>query len=351
MGLRELVALLSLQRDGMPLRLEAALAAHSSPLGQALASWLSWLALGSPSVITRVAHQSGPEPDGDSYGFVQVRRRPGRSEADLLYIGPASTPETAPPIWDPLLNAVTAWATANRVIRLFATVPADGPAEAVFRRNGYLRYAEETVYRLMALPPDRFPQASDRLRPQIGRDSWNLQRLYAATTPLRVQQAEGLLHSEWRVPTEDWNGQGWTESLVLEDSGGIRGHLGLGRGTAGHWFRVVTRPNAGEDRKELVSHALAVASRWEPLPIFCCVRHYQEGMDPVLTDWGFARLQQRALTVRHTVMCVRPALEEAVLRLQGAAGAGYNLNRSAEMTDGLAVPAGSPPSAIEWKND
>lgn len=345
MGLRDLVALRYLQRDGMSLTLDAAPDANQPPFLLALSSWLS---LDGPPVETFVVRHRH-----EGTGFIQARPRLRRPEADLLYIAPAAWSEGSCLLWERLLGRLTGWASESGLLRLYAALPAGSAEEAAFRRSGYLRYATEALLRLDDLPEPALLRLHPGLRPQKGRDVWPLQRLYASITPLRVQQAEGLIHNGWRVPTDDWNGQAWTKSLVLEDKDGLLAHLGLRRGRAAHTFRLVCRPEVDGLQRDLITHALAVIAQWPPRPIYSSVRHYQLRLDAQLEELGFTPIAERALTVRHLVLSVRPALEELVLRLQGAVGAVHSspLSENGNAADGAATLAIASRSALEWEYD
>lgn len=347
MGLRDLWVLRKLQHDGMPLALQANLWESEPPLRRALASYL-WLDGASVATyITRARHE-----DGVVRGFVQVQQRRGRSEADLLHIAPAPCTAEVSPLWERLLTAVNHWATENGILRLYAAAPVDSLEESALRRCGFIRFTVDTIYRLPEVPGKIEPVSEPPLRPQLDRDTWGLQRLYAAVTPLRVQQAEGLAQNGWRVPTDDWNGQAWTMSLVWEDRDGLQAHLGLRRGSASHYFRLVTRAEVAANLPALIGQALLAVSRWPKRPVYCAVRQYQEGLGAALEDAGFTPVAQRALTVRHSVLTVRPALEEMVLRLQSVLGGGYNPSASERCgaNERSATLAVSIP-ATEWDHD
>ncbi|MGQ9554261.1 MAG: hypothetical protein ACUVWR_09130 [Anaerolineae bacterium] len=327
--------------------LEAALLADTASLLAALESWLPLRGSTTATYVVRSRQQN------EAAGFIQARQRLGRPEADLLYIAPAPCTEATAPLWEQLLASVASWAGMQGLLRLYASAPADSAEEAALRRSGYLRYAADTVFRLEKLPEPLPPLSQSLLRPQKQRDVWGLQRLYAAITPLRVQQAEGLIHNGWGVPTSDWNGQAWTKSLVLEDSNGLQAHLGLRRGRRGHYFRLVTRAELADRQGELLVEALTTLAQWPPLPIYCSVRHYQNGLARHLQELGFVPFQERALTVRHAVLSVRPALEEVVLKLQGAVGAGCSssIGDNGKTADGSAALAVFIPSALEREYD
>ncbi|MHB0875390.1 MAG: hypothetical protein ACYC5O_05020 [Anaerolineae bacterium] len=330
----------------MPLAPEPAILDDEAPFRLALTSLLS---MDEDCVNTYVVRTHGDS--GRPAGYVQVRVHLHRPEASLTSIAPAPFTEDLAPIWERLLSAVSAWAGARGILRLYAAVPAGSAEEGELRRCGYLRYTADTVYRLP--PPmtaDRYP-LHPRMRPQKDRDTWALQRLYAAVTPLRVQQAEGLTHNGWRMPTDDWNGHAWTRSYVLEDRDGLAAHVGLRQGRRSHRLRLVALPGARDDVPTILDHALAVAGRWPPRPIYCSVRHYQEGLPAALLERGFESLLSRSLTVRHSVLSVRPALEEIVLRLQNAVSTGYNSTATDNGgADGAMRQIASPPGS-EWEYD
>lgn len=346
MGLRDLLALRSLQRAGMPLAPEAAILDDEAPFRLALTSLLT---MNEDYVNTYVVRAHGGY--GQPAGFVQVRERVRRPEASLISIAPAPFTDELAPVWERLLSTVAAWAGSRGILRLYAAVPAGGAEEGELRRCGYLRYTADTVYRLPP-PVGQQYRCHPGMRLQKERDHWALERLYAAVTPLRVQQAEGLTHNGWHMPTEDWSGHAWTRSYVLEDDDGLQAHLGLRVGHRSHHLRLVVRPEVREQVPAILDHALAVAGRWPARPIYCTVRHYQDGLEPALLDRSFISLLSRSLTVRHSVMSVRPALEEIVLRLQNAVGTGYN----STVTEKAGVDGGAllqtivaPPT--EWEYD
>jgi hypothetical protein len=348
MGLRDLVVLHSLQHQGISLCPEAGLAPNRSPLWEIITSTLS---LSGAPILTYVA--SEPLATRSRRGFIQLRLLRGRPAAELLYIAPGPSRDGVPLVWDRLLDRVAAWVSAQGVARVLAGLPADGPAEEAFRRNGYIRYATETIYGLETVSVST-ARLSGRLRPLLPqRDVWSMQRLYSAITPLRVQQAEGLLHAGWHVLPDEWSSHGWTLNLVAEDHTGFRGELSLRRGGDAHWMRISLRPDSLGLASELVDDALARVARWPDRPLYCAVRHYQDLLASVLIRRGFTPVMERALTVRPTVLCVRPALEEAILRIQGALGTGLNsaVNESHSRAARRRLASARATAAPEWSND
>ncbi len=315
LSLGNLLTVRRLQGRALPVCPDAGLLPQRPPLWNALAAPLAGEAA---AVVTCVAaHPSG---DDGGRGFVQWRPLPQRQSAEMLFIAPAPGEDAVPTVWDLLLTRVANWAVSQAVVRVLAAVPADGRAEAAFRRNGYLRYASDAVYERPF--PENAGDPVMNLRPRRPVDRWGVQQLHAAATPLRVQQAEGLLSAG--QDRGDETGSSWTEDLVLEDAAGIAAALQLRKGASAHWLRLEIRPDAGSLAAPLVQEALARVARWPDRPLRCTVRQYQDMVPAALIDQGFSARADRALLVRHSVLPVRPALEEAVQRLSGALSGSRN---------------------------
>lgn len=332
-----LISVYRLQHRALPLCPDAFHLPPHPPLWNVIATPL---VRDDPPVITYVSPGTATLTGG---GFVQVRLLLRRHAAEMLYIAPAPDEDEVPEVWDSLLARVANWAVEQSVMRILAAVPADGPSAGSFCRNGYIRYAGDTVYERPASPG---PAGTGLvLRPRQPHDDWALSRLRAAATPLRVQQAEGL------AGQTDSDDARRSEHLVLENADGIQAELRLHRGRRRHWLRLQVRPGSEESAQALVREALARLARRSAKPVRCSVTNYQEGLSAALLASGFEPVADRALLVRHTVLPVRPALEETVQRLPGALGNGRSTlpEPSSSMDRHRMVAATS--SVIEWSND
>lgn len=329
----------------MPLCPDAGLLPRRPPLWNALAASLAGEGA---AVVTCVASQPGAADGGR--GFVQLRPLRQRQSAEMLYIAPAPDEDEVPTVWDALLARVANWTVRQRVVRVLAAVPADGPAEAAFRRNGYLRYAADTLYERPF--PGHTGEPGLNLRPRQPVDRWGLQQLHAAATPVRVQQAEGLVPAGEDCGRETGTPTSWTEDLVLDDAAGIAAALQLRRGATVHWIRLEVRPDAGSLAAPLIQEALSRIARWPARPVRCSVRQYQDLLTAALVDCGFSAGADRALLARHSVLAVHPALEEAVQRLPGALNSlNPTLPEPSKSVEGRRLLTGSARSTPEWRYD
>lgn len=333
-----LISVHRLQRRALPLCPNACHLPAQSPLWSAITGSLG---RDDNAIVTLVADSPSRQP-GD--GFVQLRPLRRRQSAAMLYIAPAPEDDEVPAVWDSLLTQAANWAMARGVMRVLAAVPAAGPAEGGFVRNGWVRYAGDTVFERPF--PDDARGGSVRLRKSRPVDDWAQQQLRAAVTPLRVQQAEGL-----SGPGPD--DSGWTEQLVLSDGAEIQAEIRLHRGSTCHWVQLRARPGLEPPPSTLVQEALARLSRWPARPVRCSVPHYQADLAAALRESGFAPVGERALLVRHSVVPVRPALEESVQRLQAALGNARkpSLPEPSNSMDRSCLATAGCPSLPEWSDD
>lgn len=298
-GLRDLPAARSLQRDGVWLDLFHHLLLRRSALATALIAPVPWVGSGLASFVWTPARQV--------QGFVQMLKRPGRHEADLLFLAPRlqQTPYGRP-AWEKLLAACIAEAGAQGLRRLFASVPDDQAESDALASLGWALYSKEEVY-VLARPAHAAPAQPDpHLRPRRPEDVWWLRRLYSIYTPQPVQHAEGYNDDEsGSLPLAWWELTNQS-SFVLADQGEVQGGVQVVSGRRGHWLLLHGDPGDGALMAAAVRHGIAASgnSRW---PMYCAVRPYQGGLAAVLTDHGFESFARRARLVKHVAMRVKAA--------------------------------------------
>ncbi len=306
LGLDELIAIKQLQQRGVQLDMERAVLWPHSPLRAALAAHFPWSPI---AAKTTVLYPPGGR--GRAVGFVQVRPRRRRPEADLVYIAPALDAHTdSVSIWYRLIAECTQRLGDHGTQRLFAQVHVGNGAEEVLRQAGFAGYAHEDIYRLPERPHDL--KKSNVLRHQRSRDHWNLLRLYSQITPRPVQIAEGMLSVEGHTgKMRNWWDQARGSGYVLGLDHDLAGAVRILRGRAAYWLRFWLHPQAREYADALLQSALGLLWAAPRRPIYCSVRDYESAMRPALEDTGFSYLQTRSLLVKHTTARIK----EPVLNL------------------------------------
>jgi hypothetical protein len=297
-GLRDVLAVRSLQREGVWLDLFHYLLLRRSALATALIAPVPWVGAGLASFVW--------SPMQQVRGFVQMLKRPGRYEADLLYLAPRL--EQLPDgqaAWENLLSACIAEASSQALRRLFVSVP-EGRAEIdVLASLGFMVYTSEEVFVLSSPPSMAVLPPDPRLRPRQSEDVWWLRRLYSIYTPQPVQHAEGYNSDDGptSLPLAWWELTNQS-SFVVHDKGEVLGGVQLVSGRRGHWLLLHGNPGDAQLMATVLRHGMELArgSRW---PMYCAVRPYQGGLAAVLQDQGFQSFTRRSRMIKHLAVRVK----------------------------------------------
>ena len=299
-GLPDVLAVRSLQRDGVWLDLFHHLLLRRSALATALIAPVPWVGTGLASYVWA--------PMQRVQGFVQMLKRPGRHEADLLYLAPRlEQSPNGPAVWESLLSACIAEASSQGLRRLFGSVP-EGRAEIdVLASLGFMIYTSEEVFVLTSPPRLPSPPSGPQLRPRQPEDVWWLRRLYSLFTPPPVQNAEGYNSDDGQasLPLAWWELTNQS-SFVVHDKGEVSGGVQLVNGRRGHWLLLHGDPGDGELMASVLRYGMELArdTRW---PMYCTVRPYQGGLAAVLQDHGFQSFTRRSRTIKHLAVRVKAA--------------------------------------------
>lgn len=307
--LQDTVLVANLQKHGTTLDLEERLIHPRSPLRSALLAGLFPI---TPQANTFIFHGNG---EGQNLrGLSQARSRPGRPEQDVVFMAPAlDGGEQAKYMWEDLLAHLCAQAGRKGYYRIYARLESDHlPALSIFKKVGFMPYAEESVYRLFPDGPLQYTHHPLRLRKQTAADSWSIQRIYAVTTPHAVQVAEGLAQGQWQVENYLFGDQGYRRGYVWESQGEISAVLNIHSGKAGYLFKILIYPDAITQISNLISAGLAQLKNANRLPIYCSFRTYQQELRSCLIDCGFTYSANQVVMVKHATVRAKDFLHRLV---------------------------------------
>ncbi len=301
-GILDIPLVRRLQGTGVELGLEGRIVRPHSPLRAALAGRVPFTSVGAATYVLDGFVENGQVVQG----FAQVRDRPGRSEADVVYLA-ASVPELngAPEACQRLLSYLCRAQGERGVQRLYVKL-AEGDAGLleVFRQAGFGAYTQESLLRLDRLPAD-LPAADVPLRPRQSVDSWALQRLYFKAAPRVVQQVEGAPGNDWESsPVDRLRGER-DERWVWEEGGEVLGYVRLVQGCGGNWLRVLIEHDVQDRADDLVRWALALLTDFAPRPTYTTVRAYETALQAAFTRASFRHLGNFVVLIKHTMARVR----------------------------------------------
>ena len=253
-------------------------------------------------------------------GFVQSRAFRSGLAWRITRLAPAlDSSEDAATVWYRLLLHLCIAAGEQHVQRLFACLPQDSPAEEVFRQASFAPYCHEQLF---ACTDSRTQgRQSARIRPVRSEDRWDVQRLYHRATPRPVVQAEQIGDTpNGSLPFEEPGLDLQSGYVLCGQNGEVAGYLQVAAGSRGSWLHLMPHPDVREGAAEMLDHALAVLSDGPPRPLYCTVREYEGGIQPLLEEKGFALVDTCSLVVKHTTVQVREPQRKLVPALEKRAG-------------------------------
>ena len=117
---------------------------RQSAVGASLSSILPW---NHGKATTYILRQRGHRLA--TAGFLQVQRRSGRPELDVVHLSPGLDARRGhPAIWEKLLSYQTYEAAKQKVERIYADVPDQPLPVNTFAQTGYRVYDRQSIWRM-----------------------------------------------------------------------------------------------------------------------------------------------------------------------------------------------------------
>jgi hypothetical protein len=283
--LRDVQLVRRLDDQGVVFDSRSALIDTHHPLRDALLAYL-FPGHGAATYVLRLK-----QPGADLRAFGQIRVSSSHPQARLtaLAVSPAGH-ESA--VWPQMLDILTAQAGRHGAQNVMAQIADDDPGFELLRRSDFLVYSRQEIWRLDAAVP---ATGEMHLRTERSGDQWHIQQLAGNTVPRLVQQIEPL------EPTG--HGMVWMEGETL------MAYVCARRGQRGTWLQLYLHPEVDRDAHLVMQQAVAHYEPSPEVPLYCCVRRYQDWLTRSLEELDFTPVGSQAVMVRHTVARVtRPEL-------------------------------------------
>ena len=253
--------------------------------------------LGTPTFVLR-------HPHGDH--VAQFRHKLGDSHAHIVFIAPDLTAVYGESAWLHLLDAMVVAAGRRGALTLNAEIPETSAAFLALRQAGFAVYARQEIWKREPAP---LPQDSGvSLRPSGDMDAFAAQSLYNSVIPKLVLQADS-------GPEMGRNG------LIYEQDGRILAYLLVQEGRCGIYIKSCIHPDAFDAAAPIFAAALRRVPRAERLPVYCCVRRYQDWLRGSLSLLNFEAWAGQAVMVKHTAARIEQPVFKPVHALEGVARA------------------------------
>jgi hypothetical protein len=249
--------------------------------------------------------------DRGGSGVVQAVGRRGRPELDVVYLATAGARAARLPsdyeLWYHLLDRLVRQAGNSHVQRLYAATPSQhNELREIFRQVGFQAYAHCSLLHLSGPDWDQGTTLAP-MRPQFRRDHWAIHKLYGATTPHQVQQAEVRNARHWAIPMSGaWHGGVRRAAWIMGPDDDLTAYLRLASGASGHVFSMLIRPDTRDAAVDVLRFGLAQLS--DTRPAYLLLREYQGELLAPAEDLGFQPIGEQALLVKSIVVPVRRPL-------------------------------------------
>jgi hypothetical protein len=251
---------------------------------------------------TVVLHEHGQR------AVAQSLRRGSRPEHDLALLavyGSRRAAGTDVDAWFRVLEGLCVAVGQAHIQRLYAALARrHDDLREIFRQLGFVAYTEQTVLRLQGPDWDQGTRLAP-MRPQSRRDVWAIHKLYGATTPRPVQQAEARDSRAWSLPRASPRRQelrGW----VLGPDDDLSAYLSMRSGPSAHVMTLLLRPEERDILADVLRFGLGQIN--DDRPVLLVLRDYQRELLLPAEDLGFEAIGEQTLLCKQTTMAARRPL-------------------------------------------
>lgn len=223
----------------------------------------------------------------------QIRLKPSEHLAQIVYIAPPLEHDTRDTAWLRILDAMAVEAGKRGAHILTAEVDESSQLFQTMRTAGFAVYARQEIWRRL---PGEEPLVEQpvTLSDETDGDAMDIQLLYCNIVPRLVQQIA--------VPARDSAG------LVYRQQDRIQGYIAMSEGRHGIYIVPYLHPDIlFTEVSAILAGAVARSSHANRLPVYVCMRRYQDWLGETLIELGFERWAEQAVMVKHITAGIRQA--------------------------------------------
>lgn len=225
--------------------------------------------------------------------FGQFRLKGDDTHARITYITPDLAQDADDTALLHLLDAMAAEAGRRGAHMLTAEVDEYLQLFDTLRVSGFATYARQEIWQRMPEPLPCLRVDTVELTPETDADAHGIQLLYSNIVPRLVQPiALPPCHSE---------------GLVYRKNERVEGYVAVSEGKSGIYLTPYLHPDVFSEAPAIIMAAMFHANHAERLPVYVCVRRYQDWLEDTLVDLGFEPWTRQAVMVRHIAAGVRSA--------------------------------------------
>ena len=183
--------------------------------------------------------------------------------------------------------------------RVFIRLQNNDPLADVARRSGFVRCANELLYR--GRRGTTFNSGSLGLRVKRAPDEYNLFRLFTASTPSATRSALGITFGQWSSSRE--RSRGRSREFVLERDGQLTGWVKTARRFGKVQLTLMIHPGDETNLAALMDHGLSYLNKTNT--VYSLVPEYQVLLQRLLFQRGYQAVSEYVILVRSMVARAR----------------------------------------------
>ncbi len=223
----------------------------------------------------------------------QFRLKPDDTNAQIIYIAPHLQADFDDTVWMHLLDAMAREAGKHGAHALIAEVEELDSLFETMRNCGFAVYARQQVWRR---PPGEYLPDEDAgqeltIREMLETDVPGVDMLIAHVIPALMQQ----------IATPSSEHDGW----VYHKEDRIVAYVAAAEGKNGIYLTPYFRPEHMNEVGTVLAHVIRRLDKGDKLPIYVCIRRYQDWMADSLETLAFEPGPRQAVMVKHITAGIR----------------------------------------------
>jgi len=220
----------------------------------------------------------------------QFRYRPDDLNAHIVYIAPALDEDIEDTVWLNILDAMSREAGKHGAHSLIAEVETSSHLFETLRTARFSTYSRQIIWRHEAVDINPADCAIE-LEDEISSEEIGVMSLIHNTVPTMLQQVA--------APPGDMDG------LVYRKDGRIEAYIGVSEGGNGVYLLPFIHPDVMAQAADIIEAAVARIDRSAKVPVYVCVRSYQDWLNHRLADLGFEEWIEQAVMVKQIAAGIR----------------------------------------------
>ncbi len=223
------------------------------------------------------------------YVVGQFRLKQDENQARIVYIAPGLDYGMDDTAWLHVLDAMTAEAGKRGAYMISAEIDEHMDLFQTMRISGFSIYARQEIWHRQPDIPLDMPLLP--LTKECEADAHGIQLLYSNIVPRLVQQIA--------IPPTH------SQGLIYRKNERIEGYIAVSEGKSGIYLMPYLHPDVFSEAGSIIASAIQFADHHDRVPVYVCVRRYQDWLEDGLVDLGFEPLTRQALMVRHIAAGIR----------------------------------------------